>query len=171
MSLISSLLQIDKMKRLPMAKPLAITFTGMIMSSMEGNHIEGCISIFKHMKNYCRPNIGTINVMLKVFGQNDMFSEAKDLFEDIKRSRYEKDDGSKPLIPDEYTYSSMLEASARALQWEYFECVYREMTLSGYHVDQSKQGWLLVKASRAGKVINCSLLRSFQLKVTVKYIF
>ncbi|KAK6125263.1 hypothetical protein DH2020_041007 [Rehmannia glutinosa] len=50
-----------------------------------------------------------------------------------------------------YTFSSMLEASASALQWEYFEYIYKEMTLSGYQVDQRKHSALLVEASRAGK--------------------
>ncbi|TKY55608.1 Pentatricopeptide repeat-containing protein [Spatholobus suberectus] len=46
----------------------------------------------------------------------------------------------------------MLEASASAQQWEYFEHVYREMIVSGYQLDQNKHLSLLVKASRAGKL-------------------
>ncbi|KAI8028814.1 Pentatricopeptide repeat-containing protein [Camellia lanceoleosa] len=45
----------------------------------------------------------------------------------------------------------MLETSASALQWEYFEYVFREMALSGYQLDHSKHTFLLVEASRAGK--------------------
>lgn len=48
--------------------------------------------------------------------------------------------------------SAMLEASASALQWEYFEYVYKEMVLSVYQLDQNKLAYLLVEASRAGKV-------------------
>lgn len=144
------------MKRLSHAKPLEVTFTGMIMSSMDGGHIADCISIFEHMKSLCVPNIGTINTMLKVYGRSDMFSKAKELFEDVKRrnsdSYTSQNGGGTALIPDEYTFSSMLEASASALQWEYFEYVYREMALSGYQLDQSKHASLLVEASKAGKV-------------------
>ncbi|KAH7520306.1 hypothetical protein FEM48_Zijuj08G0130100 [Ziziphus jujuba var. spinosa] len=82
--------------------------------------------------------------------------DAKKLFEEIKKvnpdSSHPSLDGEHNyLIPDEYTYSSMLKASASALQWDYFECVYKEMTLSGYQLDQSKHALLLPEASRAGK--------------------
>lgn len=144
------------MKKLSHTKPLEVTFTGMIMSSMDGGHIADCISIFEHMKALCVPNIGTINTMLKVYGRSDMFSKAKELFEVVKRpnsdSYTSQNGGAAALIPDEYTYRSMLEASASALQWEYFEYVYREMALSGYQLDQSKHASLLVEASKAGKV-------------------
>lgn len=146
------------MKKLFKSKPLEVTFTGMIVASMDGGHIDDCISIFEHMKNYCAPNIGTINTMLKIYGRNDMFSKAKSLFEEIKKvnsdSSHPSLDGEQTyLIPDEYTYSSMLKASASALQWDYFEYVYKEMTLSGYQLDQSKHALLIPEASRAGKVI------------------
>lgn len=131
----------------------------MIKSSMDGGHIDGCICIFEYMKDHCAPNIGTINTMLKVFGRNDMFSRAKVLFEEVKVAKSdiyvipEGDRNSVVLVPDAYTYNLMLEASASAHQWEYFEHVYREMIFLGYHLDQNKHLSLLVKASRAGKVI------------------
>ncbi|KAK7849273.1 pentatricopeptide repeat-containing protein, partial [Quercus suber] len=148
-------MQVDKMKKLSLTKPLEFTFTGMIMSSMDGGHIADCISIFEHMKDHCAPNIGTINSMLKVYGRSDMFSKAKELFEDVKRAKSDSctslNGVETALIPDKYTYSSMLVASASALQWEYFEYVYREMTFSGYQLDLSKHASLLVEASSAGK--------------------
>ncbi|TXG59931.1 hypothetical protein EZV62_014504 [Acer yangbiense] len=149
---------VEKMKQLPHSKPLEITFTGLIISSMDGGHVDECISIFQRMKDHCKPNIGTINTMLKVYGKNDMFSKAKELFEEATRANsYSTSPGSDAtsLKPDEYTYSSMLEASARAHQWEYFEYVYKGMALSGYQLDQTKHVSLLVEASKAGK---CNLL-------------
>lgn len=150
-----ALLQVEKMKNVANTKPLEVTFTGMIRSSMEGGHIDECTSLFEHMKNHCTPNIGTINTMLKVFGRTDMFSKAKELFEETKTARSDSDPslegGVSSLLPDEYTYTSMLKASASALQWEYFEYVYREMALSGYQIDQSRHSSILVEASRAGK--------------------
>lgn len=161
-------LQVEKIKNLRHSKPLAITFTGLIKSSMDGGHIDDCISIFQHMKDHCEPNIGAVNAMLKVYSRNDMFSKAKELFGETMRANSSRDtslsgDGAS-LKPDEYTYSSMLEASATAHQWEYFEYVYRGMALSGCQSDQTKHAWLLVEASRAGKV-SCILLFYFKIVV------
>nr|GMC62709.1 pentatricopeptide repeat-containing protein At5g67570, chloroplastic [Ipomoea batatas] len=141
-------LEIEKLRSLRRIRPLAVTFTGMILSSMDGGHINNCISIYEHSKNYCEPDIGIINAMLKVYGRNDMFLEAKELYELTKKVDV---DSQISLSPDIYTFSSMLEASARALQWEYFESVYKEMSLVGYQLDQKKHAYLLVDASKAGK--------------------
>ncbi|XP_052204949.1 pentatricopeptide repeat-containing protein At5g67570, chloroplastic-like [Diospyros lotus] len=150
-----ALMEVEKLKKRHTYKPLEVTFTGMIKSSMDAGHIQDCISIFQHTKDHCMLDIGIINIMLKVYGRNDMFSKAKDLFEEAKRTQ--SDSTSSPdgygysLVLDTYTYSTMLEASACALQWEYFEYVYREMVLSGYLLHQSKHALLLVEASIAGK--------------------
>ncbi|CAD6204176.1 unnamed protein product [Miscanthus lutarioriparius] len=149
-----AMLQVEKLKQLPLTKPLEYTFTGMILASFNGGYIYDCISIFESMKDHCTPNIGTVNVMLKVYGRCDMFGKAKDLFETTKAcfsnsQTYIHEHSS--LKADTYTYSSMLEASASAQQWEYFEYVYREMALSHHCLDQSKYSWLLIKACRAGK--------------------
>ncbi|OWM65685.1 pentatricopeptide repeat-containing protein At5g67570, chloroplastic isoform X1 [Punica granatum] len=155
-----AVVEVEKSRKLPHAKPLEVTFTGLIISSMEGGHIDDCISLFNYMKGQCdcSANIGTINTMLRIYGRNDMFSEAKELFEEIKGTQLPERTSSGSdnvvhvsLIPDEYTYSLMLEASARALQWEYFEYVYKEMTLSHYRLDQTKHASFLMAASKAGK--------------------
>ncbi|KAM7251370.1 hypothetical protein ACFE04_023253 [Oxalis oulophora] len=144
--------EVEKIKKLPRAKSLAVTFTGMIRSSADSGHIDDCISIFQKMKNHCSPNIGAINTMLKIYGRQDLFSKAKDLFEEIKRTISSSlNDDTTYLMPDGFTYSIMLEASASALQWEYFEYVYKEMIGSGFQIDQSKHASLLVNAARAGK--------------------
>jgi pentatricopeptide repeat protein len=134
----------------------------MILASFNGGYIYDCMSIFESMKGHCTPNIGTVNVMLKVYGRCDMFGKAKDLFETTKAcfsnsQTYIHEHSS--LKADTYTYSSMLEASASAQQWEYFEYVYREMALSHHCLDQSKYSWLLIKACRAGKVIAVTSLQ------------
>ncbi|KAL2322847.1 hypothetical protein Fmac_027226 [Flemingia macrophylla] len=150
-----AIMEVDKIRSLPHARPLEFTFTGMIKSSMDGGHIDDCICIFEYMKDHCAPNIGAINTMLKVYGQNDMFTKAKVLFEEVKVAKAEfcatPESGNSSVVPDMYTYNSMLEASASAQQWEYFEHVYREMIIHGYQLDQNKHLSLLVKASRAGK--------------------
>ncbi|KAG8384268.1 hypothetical protein BUALT_Bualt04G0100700 [Buddleja alternifolia] len=150
-----AILEIEKLKKLRPTRPLAVTFTGMIMSCMDGGHIHDCISIFGHITSLMAPDIGIVNAMLKVYGRNDMFLKAKELFEKTKRT----DLGSEIVThdrdvfpkPDAYTFGSMLEASASALQWEYFEYVYKEMTLSDHQLNQRKHSALLVEASRAGK--------------------
>ncbi|CAN4083032.1 unnamed protein product [Withania somnifera] len=118
-------LEIEKLKMLRHARPLAVTFTGMILSSMDGGHIDGCICIYEHSKKHCEPDIGIINAILKVYGKNDMFYKAKELFE------WAKTESPGPQLsrdysrrPDAYTYNSMLESSACSLLWEYFEYVY-----------------------------------------------
>nr|XP_025885489.1 pentatricopeptide repeat-containing protein At5g67570, chloroplastic isoform X1 [Solanum lycopersicum] len=149
-------LEIEKLKMLRRTRPLAVTFSGMILSSMDGGHIDGCICIYDYSKKHCKPDIGIINAMLKVYGKNDMFYKAKELFEWAKTESHgrqlSKDDFSSSLSPDAYTYTSMLESSACSLQWEYFEYVYKEMALAGHLLDQSRHAYLLVEASKAGKV-------------------
>nr|XP_016461513.1 PREDICTED: pentatricopeptide repeat-containing protein At5g67570, chloroplastic-like [Nicotiana tabacum] len=149
-------LEIEKLKMLRHTRPLVVTFTGMILSSMDGGHIDGCICIFEHSKKHSEPDIGIINAMLKVYGKNDMFYKAKELFEWAKTEdpgpQLYQGNFSSSRSPDAYTYTSMLEASACSLQWEYFEYVYKEMALSGYQLDQSRHAYLLVEASKAGKV-------------------
>lgn len=145
-----AIMEVEKLKKLPHIKPLPVAFTGMIISAMDGGHVDDCISIFEHMKYHCTPNIGTINAMLKVYGKSDMFSKAKELFEEIKEEK-----SNTNMCPDVYTYRTMLEASASTHQWEYFEYLYKEMVLCGYQLDHCKHSWLLVEASRAGK---CHLL-------------
>ncbi|XP_056842511.1 pentatricopeptide repeat-containing protein At5g67570, chloroplastic [Raphanus sativus] len=140
-----AMLEARRIKRLENCKPLEITFTGLIAASLNGGHVDDCMAIFQYMKDVCDPNIGTVNTMLRVYGRNDMFVEAKELFEEIVREK------ETHLVPDEYTYSFMLEASARSLQWEYFEHVYKTMILSGYQIDQTKHVPMLIEASRAGK--------------------
>ncbi|KAG2327183.1 hypothetical protein Bca52824_009911 [Brassica carinata] len=140
-----AMLEVGRMKRLENCKPLEITFTGLITASLNGGHVDDCMAIFQYMKDKCDPNIGTVNTMLRVYGRNDMFIEAKELFEEIVREK------ETHLVPDEYTYSFMLEASARSLQWEYFEHVYQTMILSRYQIDQTKHVPMLIEASRAGK--------------------
>ncbi|KAI3972756.1 hypothetical protein MKX01_019414 [Papaver californicum] len=127
-----AMIEIEKMKNLTVTKPLEVAFTGMILSCLDGGHVDDCISVFTQMMNHCAPNIGTINAMLKVYRRSDMFLKAKELFEDTKRR------GS-------------VSASASAHQWEYFEYVYKEMHLCGFQLDQNKHAWLLVEASIAGK--------------------
>lgn len=157
-------LQVEKLKSLPFRKPLEVAFTGMILASLDGGFVGDCISIFEHMKDHCAPNVGTINAMLKVYSCADMFAKAKELFEATKTTHggLESSGNYSSLQLDSYSYKSMLEASASSQQWEYFEYVYKEMILSGFQLDQRKYSWLLVKASRAGKV-SFYLLFFFQL--------
>lgn len=126
----------------------------MIKSCMDGGYAYDCISMFESMKDHCTPNIGTINAILKVYGHIDMFAKAKELFENIKKT----DLG---CSPDAHSYTLMLETSASAHQWEYFEYLYKEMVLCGFQMDQNKHAWVLVEASRAGKVIFFVILLCF----------
>lgn len=150
-----AILEIKKLKNLRPKRPLAVTFTGMIFSSMDGGHIQDCISLYEHCKTLMAPDTGLINAMLKVYGRNDMFLKAKELFEETRRndlgSKVGEDGHCSFAKADAFTFGSMLQASASAMQWEYFEYMYQEMILSGHQIDQRKHSALLVEASKAGK--------------------
>lgn len=151
-----AILEVEKLKGIRRTRSLEVSFTGMILAAFDGGHIDDSFTIYEHCKKNCKPDIGIVNAVLKVCGRSDMFVEAKELFEEIKREspgsgNYLKDSGSSLLNPDAYTFSLMLQASASAEQWEYFEYVYKEMILFGHQLNQRKHPYLLVEASRAGK--------------------
>lgn len=151
-------MQVEKLKDIQGTRSLEVSFSGMISGAFNGGHIGDCLTIYEHCKKNCKPDIGIVNAVLKVYGHSDMFMEAKELFEEIKRKspgsgNHLKDSGSSPLNPNAYTFSLMLQASASAEQWEYFEYVYKEMVLFGHQFNQRKHPYLLVEACRAGKVI------------------
>ncbi|XP_027180070.1 pentatricopeptide repeat-containing protein At5g67570, chloroplastic [Coffea eugenioides] len=150
-----AIMEVEKLKNVHRTRPVEVTFTGMILAAMDGGNLNGCLAIFEHCKRCCSPDIGVINAMLKVYGLNDMFLEARELFEEIRRdypgSGIFQNCWASSLSPDIYTFSLMLEVSASAMQWEYFEYVYKEMTLGGHKLHQNKHASMLVEASRAGK--------------------
>ncbi|KAK4346672.1 hypothetical protein RND71_033011 [Anisodus tanguticus] len=103
-------LEIEKLKMLRHTRPLAVTFTGMILSSMDGGHIDG-IPVF---------NLARVILVLPVVQMH------------IHTPRC-----LSPLL---------------ALSSGNTEYVYKEMALAGYQVDQSRHAYLLMEASKAGKV-------------------
>ncbi|KAH9307815.1 hypothetical protein KI387_035726, partial [Taxus chinensis] len=145
---------VEKLRECPPVKPLAVTFTGLIQCSAEAGHIHDCISIFMYMQEFCAPNIGTVNAMIKAYGKNNMFEEARVLFERIKKGRIGQQNpvsNDTKLSPDIFTYNAILEACAVADKWEYLDNVYKQMVLHGHSIDQNRHAWLIVAASRAGK--------------------
>ncbi|KAI8028815.1 Pentatricopeptide repeat-containing protein [Camellia lanceoleosa] len=64
-----AMLEVEKLKKLPRTKPLEVTFTGMIMSSMDGGRVHDCISIFQNIKDHFVLDIGIINAVLKSLWQ------------------------------------------------------------------------------------------------------
>lgn len=148
-----AIMEVEKLKRVRPCRPLEVTFTGMILAALEGGHINDCLCIYGHCKENCKPDIGLVNAMLKVYGQNDMFLKAKELFEEIRGERKDGNGDTSPLlVPDMYTFRSMLQLSAKAQQWEYFEYVYGDMVFFGHQLEQNKHASLFVEASRAGKL-------------------
>ncbi|XP_057869912.2 pentatricopeptide repeat-containing protein At5g67570, chloroplastic isoform X2 [Cryptomeria japonica] len=149
-----ALFQVENLCKCPPVKPLVVTFTGLIQCSAEAGHIHDCVSIFKYMQKFCTPNIGTVNVLIKAYGENNMFQEAKALFEGVKKGRIGQQNlgsNASRLSPDTFTYNAMLEACAMAGEWGYLDNVYKQMILNGNSVDQNRHAWLIVAASRAGK--------------------
>eukprot|EP01018_Ginkgo_biloba_P030338 Gb_38669 [translate_table: standard] len=148
-----ALLQVEKIRKVA-RKPLYVTYTGLIQTCMESGHLHDCISIFHHMQKFCAPNIVTCNIMMKLYGQNHMFEEAKSLFQEIRKGRVGSQslcDSDPNLTPDIITYTAMLEACVVAGEWDYFENVYQKMLLRGYQYNNKQHAGLIVAASKAGK--------------------
>lgn len=145
-----ALLQVEKICRVG-NKPLYVAYTGLIQACMESGHLQECTFIFHEMQKVCAPNIITCNMMMKLYAQNQMLKEAKSLFQQIKKGRIGPQNSDVLLKPDIITYTAMLEACARAQEWDYFETVYQNMLLEGYQFDNKQHSSLIVAASKAGK--------------------
>ncbi|KAJ9566821.1 hypothetical protein OSB04_002787 [Centaurea solstitialis] len=138
----------------PVLMPDLVVYNAVLNACTLSGEWKGVSWVFEELRrNGLKPNGATYGLAMEL-RRNDMFFEAKELFEDTKRSNGHNislgRDG--PFVsPDAYTYGEMLRVSASAHQWEYFDYVYKEMVFSGYQLDQNKHAFLLVEASRAGK--------------------
>ncbi|KAL7131236.1 hypothetical protein ABFS83_13G184800 [Erythranthe nasuta] len=148
-----ALKQIDKMCKVA-NKPLVVTYTGLIQACLESGDVESGAYIFNHMKKFCSPNLVTCNIMLKGFLDNGMFEEAKHLFimllENSNSIKHEEDYKVK-VIPDIYSFNTMLDACAIEKKWEDLESVYEQMLRYGHHFNGKRHLRMILDARRAGK--------------------
>ncbi|CAK8575595.1 unnamed protein product [Lathyrus sativus] len=148
-----ALMQIDKICKVA-SKPLVVTYTGLMQASLDSGNIQDGAYIFEKMKEICAPNLVTHNIMLKAYVKHGMFQEAKELFERmLENTNYlnNKDDYKMRVIPDIYTFNTMLDACAAEKRWDYFDCVYQRMLYYGYHFNPKRHLRMILEASRAGK--------------------
>ncbi|KAK4399493.1 Pentatricopeptide repeat-containing protein, chloroplastic [Sesamum angolense] len=136
-------------------KPLVVTYTGLIQACVDAGDVGNGAYIFKHMQKFCSPNLVTCNIMLKAFLDHGMFEEAKQLFlrllENGNFIRHEEDYKVR-VIPDIYSFNTMLDACALEQKWDDLEFVYAQMLKYGHHFNAKRHLRLILDARRAGKV-------------------
>ncbi|XP_074559750.1 pentatricopeptide repeat-containing protein At1g30610, chloroplastic [Curcuma longa] len=150
-----ALLQIKKICKVA-KKPLVVTYTGLIQTCIDSGSIENGAFVFNQMHKFCLPNIVTCNIMLKSYLGHGMFEEAKDLFQKILTGGYQNVDSnglSQRVVPDNYTFNTMIEAYAQRQKWDDFENVYRQMLNQGFHFNTKRHMRMVLDAFRAGKIL------------------
>lgn len=148
-----ALTQIDKICKVA-NKPLVITYTGLMQACLESGDVENGAYIFNHMQKFCSPNLVTCNIMLKAFLDNGRFEDAKQLFLRLLDNghfiSHEKDYKVR-VIPDIYSFNTMLDACTKEKRWDDLEFVYEQMLRYGHHFNAKRHLRLILDARRAGK--------------------
>lgn len=135
-------------------KPLVVTYTGLIQACIDSGNIEDGAYIFKEMQNFCSPNLVSCNIMLKAYLEHGMFEEAKKLFNMMSEDRNHisrKSDYRVRVIPDIYTFNTMLDACIAEKRWDDFENIYRGMLHHGFHFNAKRHLRMILNASGAVK--------------------
>ncbi|XP_054813577.1 pentatricopeptide repeat-containing protein At1g30610, chloroplastic isoform X1 [Prosopis cineraria] len=148
-----ALMQIEKICKVA-NKPLVVTYTGLIQACLESGNIQDGAYIFEKMKDVCSPNLVTCNTMLKAYLEYGMFEEAKELFEKMSENTNHvrrNSDYKVVVIPDIYTFNTMLDACIVEKKWNYFDYAYQKMLYHGYHFNPKRHLRMILEASRAGK--------------------
>ncbi|GMP70994.1 hypothetical protein CsSME_00029589 [Camellia sinensis var. sinensis] len=147
-------MEIDKICKVA-NKPLVVTYTGLVQACLEAGNIQNGSYIFNHMHKFCSPNLVTCNIMLKSYLEHGMFEEAKGLFQEMLEHGNRvsnKVDYKERVIPDIYTFNTMLDACVMEQRWDDFEFVYKQMLHYGYHFNAKRHLRMVMDACRAGKV-------------------
>ncbi|CAH2034554.1 unnamed protein product [Thlaspi arvense] len=135
-------------------KPLVVTYTGLIQACLDSGNIKNAAYIFDQMKEVCSPNLVTCNIMLKAYLQGGLFEEARELFEKMSEDGghiKSRSDFESRVLPDTYTFNTMLDSCAAQKKWDDFGHAYREMLRHGYHFNAKRHLKMVLEASRAGK--------------------
>ncbi|KAI8524635.1 hypothetical protein RHMOL_Rhmol13G0163900 [Rhododendron molle] len=150
-----ALTQIDKICKFA-NKPLVVTYTGLIQACLDAGNIQNGAYIFNLMHKFCSPNLITCNIMLKAYTEHAMFEEAKGLFqkmlEDANRVCNQVNYKDR-VVPDFYTFNTMLDSCVRQQQWDDLELVYKQMLQYGFPFNAQRHLRMIMEASRAGKVL------------------
>ncbi|KAJ0237830.1 Pentatricopeptide repeat-containing protein [Hirschfeldia incana] len=136
-------------------KPLVVTYTGLIQACIDSGNVKNAAYIFDQMKEVCSPNLVTCNIMLKAYLQDGLFEDGRELFqkmlsEDGNNIESSSDFESR-VLPDTYSFNTMLEVCAEQKKWDDFGYAYREMLRHGYHFNAKRHLKMVLEASRAGQ--------------------
>ncbi|CAN1809841.1 Pentatricopeptide repeat-containing protein At1g30610, chloroplastic [Linum perenne] len=133
-----ALAQVDKICRVA-NKPLVVTYTGLIQACLEAGLTDGASHIFSHMKQFCSPNLITCNILLKGYLDHGQFEEARSLFDKMLEDG--KHIGSNTIVgvvPDIYSFNTMLDACVAEQRWDDFGHVYETMLQHGHHFNAKR---------------------------------
>ncbi|XP_022885563.1 pentatricopeptide repeat-containing protein At1g30610, chloroplastic isoform X2 [Olea europaea var. sylvestris] len=148
-----ALKQIDKICKVA-NKPLVVTYTGLIQACLNSGDVQNGVYVFNYMQKFCSPNLITCNIMLKGFLDHGMFEEAKLLFLKLLEngsSVYEKSDYKDRILPDIYSFNTMLDACAAEKKWDDVEFVFAQMLQYGHHFNAKRHLRIILDARSAGK--------------------
>lgn len=148
-----ALMQIEKICKVA-NKPLVVTYTGLIQACLDSGNIQNAAFIFNQMHEFCSPNLITCNVMLKAYLEHRMFEEAKELFGKMLGDGNRissKSDYNDRVLPDIYTFNTMIDACNAEKRWHDLEYVYERMLRHGFHFNAKRHLRIILDASRAGK--------------------
>ncbi|KAK9265926.1 hypothetical protein L1049_021443 [Liquidambar formosana] len=135
-------------------KPLVVTYTGLIQACLDSGNIQNGAYIFRQMHGFCSPNLVTYNIMLKAYLEHGMFEEAKKLFQKMSEGVNcisSKSDYRDMVVPDTYSFNTMLDACVSEKRWDDFEYFYKQMLHHGYHFNGKRHLRMILDASRSGK--------------------
>ncbi|XP_073061209.1 pentatricopeptide repeat-containing protein At1g30610, chloroplastic [Primulina eburnea] len=135
-------------------KPLVVTYTGLIQACLDSGDVQNGAYVFDQMQKFCMPNLITCNIMIKAFLDHGMFEEARQLFLSLlENGNFIKHEGDYKVrvIPDIYSFNTMLEASYAKHKWDDLEFVYEQMLKYGHHFNAKRHLRLILDARRAGK--------------------
>ncbi|KAL5716220.1 hypothetical protein ACHQM5_017942 [Ranunculus cassubicifolius] len=148
-----ALMQMDKICKVA-HKPLVVTYTGLIQACLDTGNIQNGVYIFKHMQEFCSPNLVTCNIMLKAYIEHKMFEDANALFQkmlDDSRHITKKGDYKTTVCPDSYTFNTMLDACTSERNWDEFSLVFQQMLHRGYNFNSKRHLRMILEACRDGK--------------------
>lgn len=151
-----AVMQIDKICKVA-SKPLVVTYTGLIQACLDSGKIESGAYIFNQMCNSCSPNLVTYNIMLQAYVEKGMFQEAIELFQNmltLQKNGLSSGEmqAKERVMPDIYTFNTMLEGCCAAKRWNDFEYVYKMMLSCGHRFNSKRHLRMILDAARAGKV-------------------
>ncbi|KAI3836561.1 hypothetical protein MKW92_043251 [Papaver armeniacum] len=148
-----ALMQIEKLCKVA-NKPLFVTYTGLIQACLDSGSVQNGSYIFDQMHKFCSPNVVTYNIMLKGYLDHGLFEKARDLFQqmlDDSKQITSIADYKSRVVPDNYTFNTMLDACIAERKWDDFTFVYQQMLHHGCHFNTKRHIKMLLEACRAGK--------------------